>query len=342
MTASSTASFSIASFPGFMIQGGGFEPGMKQKKVKAPIKNEATNGLKNSRGTLAMARTNDINSATAQFFVNLVDNDFLDHAGPSNYGYAVFGKVTSGMDVIDKIAKVATTNRSGHQNVPAADVTITKASTQECEEEAGGGGWSDGLLIGLAAAFLVTALPVVAMRWMDPWYSAFMLDAALDASRAGKANYQTDYRWVDLEQISPHAAVAVIAAEDQFFPFHTGFDFKSIREAVRHNEAQAEQAQAARARRQHHHPAGGEEPVPLAGPQLRAQGSRGLLHAAHRAHLAEGTHHRGVSQRRAVRRWHLWRGGGRAAFLPHAGGAARPLRKRHARRRAAQSRSPSR
>jgi cyclophilin family peptidyl-prolyl cis-trans isomerase len=104
---------------------------MKQKKVKAPIKNEAANGLKNSRGTLAMARTNDINSATAQFFVNLVDNDFLDHAGPSNYGYAVFGKVTSGMDVIDKIAKVATATRSGHQNVPAADVTITKASRKQ-------------------------------------------------------------------------------------------------------------------------------------------------------------------------------------------------------------------
>ena len=114
--------------PGFMIQGGGFEPGMKQKKVKAPIKNEAANGLKNSRGTLAMARTNDINSATAQFFVNLVDNEFLDHSGPGNYGYAVFGKVTSGMEVIDQIAKVATTTRSGHQNVPAADVIITKAS----------------------------------------------------------------------------------------------------------------------------------------------------------------------------------------------------------------------
>jgi monofunctional biosynthetic peptidoglycan transglycosylase len=79
----------------------------------------------------------------------------------------------------------------------------------------------------------------VAMRWIDPWYSAFMLDAALDANRAGKKNYQTDYRWVDLEQISPHAAVAVIAAEDQVFPFHTGFDFKSIREAIRHNEQQA-------------------------------------------------------------------------------------------------------
>lgn len=113
--------------PGFMIQGGGFEPGMKQKKTKAPIENEATNGLRNERGTLSMARTNDINSATAQFFVNLVDNDFLDHAGPANYGYAVFGKVTSGMDVIDKIAKVSTTNRAGHQNVPAQDVTITRA-----------------------------------------------------------------------------------------------------------------------------------------------------------------------------------------------------------------------
>jgi monofunctional biosynthetic peptidoglycan transglycosylase len=94
-------------------------------------------------------------------------------------------------------------------------------------------------LIGIAALFVVTALPVVAMRWMDPWYSAFMLDAALEARRDGKPNYHTDYRWVDLEQISPHAAVAVIASEDQLFPFHTGFDFKSIREAVRHNEAQS-------------------------------------------------------------------------------------------------------
>ena len=117
--------------PGFMIQGGGFEPGMKQKKVKAPIKNEATNGLKNKRGTLSMARTNVVDSATAQFFVNLVDNEFLDHTGPSNYGYAVFGQVTSGMDVIDKIAKVATTNRGGHQNVPSADVVITRASTKK-------------------------------------------------------------------------------------------------------------------------------------------------------------------------------------------------------------------
>ena len=94
-------------------------------------------------------------------------------------------------------------------------------------------------LIGIAALFVVTALPVVAMRWMDPWYSSFMLDAALAARRDGQPNYHTDYRWVDLEQISPHAAVAVIASEDQLFPFHFGFDFKSIREAVRHNDAQA-------------------------------------------------------------------------------------------------------
>lgn len=113
---------------GFMIQGGGLTADMKDKPNHEPIKNEATNGLKNKRGTLAMARTSDINSATSQFFINLVDNDFLDHAGPANYGYAVFGKVTSGMDVVDKIAKVPTTNRAGHQNVPAADVVITKAS----------------------------------------------------------------------------------------------------------------------------------------------------------------------------------------------------------------------
>jgi monofunctional biosynthetic peptidoglycan transglycosylase len=95
------------------------------------------------------------------------------------------------------------------------------------------------LFVGVFAAFLATALPVVAMRWMDPWYSAFMLDAALDASRQGKTNYHTDYRWANLEQISPHAAVAVIASEDQLFPFHAGFDFKSIREAIRRNESQA-------------------------------------------------------------------------------------------------------
>jgi peptidyl-prolyl cis-trans isomerase B (cyclophilin B) len=115
---------------GFMIQGGGFEPGMKQKKTNPPIKNEAKNGLKNKRGTLAMARTPDPDSASAQFFINLVDNDFLDHTAPTaqGWGYAVFGKVTSGMDVVDKIAEVKTTTRSGHQNVPAEDVVITKAS----------------------------------------------------------------------------------------------------------------------------------------------------------------------------------------------------------------------
>jgi monofunctional glycosyltransferase len=96
--------------------------------------------------------------------------------------------------------------------------------------------WS---LIALIAVFVLTALPVVLMRWVDPWYSAFMFDASLDARRDGRTRYQTDYRWVDLERISPHAAVAVIAAEDQVFPFHMGFDFKSIREAIRHNERQA-------------------------------------------------------------------------------------------------------
>ncbi len=95
------------------------------------------------------------------------------------------------------------------------------------------------LAIVVVAAFVISALPVVVMRWLDPWYSAFMLDAALDARLAGKDQYRTDYRWVDLEQISAHAAVAVIAAEDQFFPFHAGFDFQSIREAIRHNEKQA-------------------------------------------------------------------------------------------------------
>ena len=112
---------------GFMIQGGGMTADMKDKPNHAPIKNEATNGLKNKRGTLAMARTNDINSATSQFFVNLKDNDFLDHKGASSYGYAVFGKVVEGMDVIDKIAAVKTGRRKGHDDVPVEDVVIVSA-----------------------------------------------------------------------------------------------------------------------------------------------------------------------------------------------------------------------
>ncbi len=113
--------------PGFMIQGGGFNEDMQQKKTNAPIKNEATNGLRNKRGTLSMARTNDIDSATSQFFINLVDNDFLDH-NPGNYGYAVFGKVISGIEVIDEIAKVKTGRRSGHADVPIESIIVTSAT----------------------------------------------------------------------------------------------------------------------------------------------------------------------------------------------------------------------
>jgi cyclophilin family peptidyl-prolyl cis-trans isomerase len=109
--------------PGFVIQGGGMEPGPTQKPTRPPIQNEATNGLENLRGTLSMARTNDIHSATSQFFVNLADNDFLDHR-PGNYGYAVFGRVTEGMDVIDKIAAVATGRRRGFDDCPLEDVVI--------------------------------------------------------------------------------------------------------------------------------------------------------------------------------------------------------------------------
>ncbi len=109
--------------PGFMIQGGGMTADMKQKPTRDPIANEAKNGLKNTRGTLSMARTNDINSATSQFFVNVADNDFLDNRAGS-YGYAVFGKVTSGMDVVDAIVAVKTGNRGGHQDVPVEPVVI--------------------------------------------------------------------------------------------------------------------------------------------------------------------------------------------------------------------------
>jgi peptidyl-prolyl cis-trans isomerase A (cyclophilin A) len=109
--------------PGFVIQGGGFTEDMTQKTTKPPIKNEADNGLKNKRGTLSMARTNDINSATSQFFVNLKDNDFLDNSR-GNFGYAVFAKVTEGMDVVDKIAAVETGRKRSFDDVPVEAVTM--------------------------------------------------------------------------------------------------------------------------------------------------------------------------------------------------------------------------
>ena len=114
---------------GFMIQGGGFEPGMTQKPTRGPIENEAGNGLKNEAYTVAMARTSDPASATAQFFINIANNSFLNFTAPTpqGYGYAVFGKVVEGMDVVDKIKKVKTGSRSGHQDVPLEDVVITQA-----------------------------------------------------------------------------------------------------------------------------------------------------------------------------------------------------------------------
>lgn len=115
--------------PDFMAQGGGFDANFKQKSVHAPINNEANNGLLNSRGTLAMARTNDPNSATGQFFINYKDNSFLNHTSQtsSGWGYAVFGEVIEGMDVADSMAKEATGNRNGHQDVPKTDIIIEKA-----------------------------------------------------------------------------------------------------------------------------------------------------------------------------------------------------------------------
>jgi peptidyl-prolyl cis-trans isomerase A (cyclophilin A) len=115
--------------PDFMIQGGGFTSDMRQKPTRSPIKNEADNGVKNARGTLAMARTSDIHSATAQFFINLKDNTFLDH-GSRDFGYAVFGRVTAGMDVVDKIAAVKTGRHGPHADVPAQPVVIRSAARQ--------------------------------------------------------------------------------------------------------------------------------------------------------------------------------------------------------------------
>ncbi|HEY8856817.1 MAG TPA: peptidylprolyl isomerase [Rugosibacter sp.] len=114
--------------PGFMVQGGGFEPGMKQKPVGAPIDNEANNGLKNDCYTVAMARTNDPHSATAQFFINVADNDFLNYGTcQDGWGYCVFGQVVDGKDVVDKIKTVPTGTISGHQNVPSENVIIERA-----------------------------------------------------------------------------------------------------------------------------------------------------------------------------------------------------------------------
>ncbi|HET9664421.1 MAG TPA: peptidylprolyl isomerase [Burkholderiales bacterium] len=114
---------------GFMIQGGGFEPGMKQKPTRGPVRNEADNKLKNDAYTIAMARTQDPHSATAQFFINVSDNEFLNHTAPTSqgWGYCVFGRVTEGTEVVDKIRKVKTANRGMHQDVPVSDVVIEKA-----------------------------------------------------------------------------------------------------------------------------------------------------------------------------------------------------------------------
>jgi cyclophilin family peptidyl-prolyl cis-trans isomerase len=115
--------------PGFMIQGGGLGPDLKQKSTRAPIQNEADNGLRNLRGTLAMARTSDVHSATAQFFINLADNGFLDH-GTRDFGYAVFGRVTEGMEVVDAIAAVKTGRRGAHADVPVESVVIRTVRRQ--------------------------------------------------------------------------------------------------------------------------------------------------------------------------------------------------------------------
>ncbi len=114
---------------GFMIQGGGFEPGMRQKPTRAPIRNEADNALKNEAYTIAMARTSDPHSATAQFFINVTDNAFLDHAAPTQqgWGYCVFGRVTDGTDVVDRIKQVPTGRKGMHQDVPLDDVVIERA-----------------------------------------------------------------------------------------------------------------------------------------------------------------------------------------------------------------------
>ncbi|MEE9446709.1 MAG: peptidylprolyl isomerase [Arenicellales bacterium] len=119
--------------PGFMVQGGGIEPGMKERANLSPIENEADNGLKNNKGTIAMARTNDPHSATSQFFINLSDNDFLNHTSKDarGWGYTVFGEVVEGIEVVDAMGKVATGSAAGQQDVPTEDVVLIKAEIVE-------------------------------------------------------------------------------------------------------------------------------------------------------------------------------------------------------------------
>jgi peptidyl-prolyl cis-trans isomerase A (cyclophilin A) len=119
--------------PGFVIQGGGLDAQFRNKRTRAPVRNEAKNGLKNTRGTLSMARTSEVDSATSQFFVNLADNAFLDHSA-RDFGYAVFGRVTEGMDVIDRIAAVKTGRRQGYQDAPLEDVLIVSARRSEQDQ----------------------------------------------------------------------------------------------------------------------------------------------------------------------------------------------------------------
>jgi peptidyl-prolyl cis-trans isomerase B (cyclophilin B) len=116
---------------GFMIQGGGMSPDFSEKATRAPIRNEAKNGLKNRKGTIAMARTMEPHSASSQFFINVADNDFLDYPGQDGWGYCVFGRVTEGMDVVDSIKGVRTGSKRGHQDVPVEDVVIEKAEVVE-------------------------------------------------------------------------------------------------------------------------------------------------------------------------------------------------------------------
>jgi peptidyl-prolyl cis-trans isomerase B (cyclophilin B) len=121
--------------PNFMIQGGGFAPGLKQKKARAPIQNEADNGLSNLSGTIAMARTSEPHSASCQFFINVADNKFLNHSGktPQGWGYAVFGKVTGGLDTVTKIKSCPTSSKGGHQDVPVDDIVINSVSVDEAK-----------------------------------------------------------------------------------------------------------------------------------------------------------------------------------------------------------------
>jgi peptidyl-prolyl cis-trans isomerase A (cyclophilin A)/peptidyl-prolyl cis-trans isomerase B (cyclophilin B) len=321
--------------PGFMIQGGGFSAEMEHKAGHAPIRNEADNGLKNQRGSLAMARTNDLHSATSQFFVNLVDNDFLNHRTGS-FGYAVFGRVVAGMDTVDKIAKVKTGRQRGHDDVPARcgrhplrtarRRRLTRTPMERRSLAARIARWITTTILSVALGSIAV---VAAFRWVPVPVTSFMINERL-ADR-GATPLRQRHVWVPWERISRNAAIAVIASEDQKFLMHDGFDFDAIGKAV---------TDAQRGRRLRGASTISQQVAKnlflWPGQSWVRKGLEVWFHRVDRVPLAEAADPRGLPQQRPVRPRHLGRRRPRAARTSEGRRAAHAPGRGPARRRAAE------